>query len=267
MLPRDDYNLVHPVGSIRTLSVLLSQVVREVMKSILYVDSDRVMCDNTQTLLKKFGFDVETMCCIQDAYHRAENTAFSLIMVELSIGKDHGTTLIRQLRALGIITPIVVYTEYDTESYELSAFGAGADDYILKSTSIPRLLARIHAHLDREDRQEKRRPSTQRRIPIGRYVLDRQAHVIEGDGKVLKLTEIEMKVLDLLSMDFNRIYPVPEILEKVWGRDFRKSEDRLHAAVKRLRKKLEDQCGVKRLVETYHGRGFKLNEEAVAQEA
>ena len=235
------------------------------MKSILYVDSDRVMCDNTQKLLKKFGFNVETMCCIQDAYHRAENSAFSLIMVELSVGKDHGTTLVRQLRALGLITPIVVYTEHDRESYELSAFGAGADDYIPKSTSIPRLVARIHAHIDREDRREKRRPSIQRRIPIGRYVLDRQAHVIEGDGKVLKLTENETKILDLLSMDFNHVYPVPEILEKVWGRDFRKSEDRLHAAVKRLRKKLEETCGVKGLVETHHGRGFKLNEQSVAQ--
>jgi DNA-binding response OmpR family regulator len=235
------------------------------MKSILYVDSDRVMCNSTQTLLKKFGFNVETMCCIQDAYLRAENSAFSLIMVELSLGKDYGTTLVRQLRAMGIITPVVVYTAQDDEIYELSAFGAGADDYIPKNTSIPRLVARIHAHIDREDRRETRRASVQRRIPIGRYVLDRLAHVIEGDDKVMKLTENETKILDLLSMDFDRIYPVPEILEKVWGRDFRKSEDRLHAAVKRLRKKLEEKCGVKGLVETHHGQGFKLNEQAVAQ--
>jgi len=234
------------------------------MKSILYVDSDRVMCDSTQTLLMKFGFNVETMCSIQDAYDRAEHSAFSLVMVELSVGKDHGATLIRQLRAMGIMSPIVAYTEHDRESYELSAFGAGADDYIPKSTSIPRLVARIHAHIDREDRRETRRASVQRRIPIGRYVLDRLAHVIEGDNKVMKLTENETKILDLLSMDFDRIYPVPEILEKVWGRDFRKSEDRLHAAVKRLRKKLEETCGVKGLVETHHGQGFKLNERAVA---
>src|ERR1700722_4232037 len=185
------------------------------MKSILYVDSDRVMCESTQALLKKFGFNVETMCCIQGAYHRAEHSAFSIVMVELSVGKDHGATLIRQLRAMGIITPVVVYTEHDGESCELSAFGAGADDYIPKSTSIPCLVARIHAHIDREDRRETRRASVQRRIPIGRYVLDRLAHVIEGDDKVLKLTEKETKILDLLSMDFNHVYPVPEILEKV----------------------------------------------------
>ena len=235
------------------------------MKSILYIDSDRVMGESTQRLLEKFGFNVETMCCIQDAYDRVESTAFSLIMVELSVGKDHGITLVRQLRGLGIVTPVIIYTEHDSESFELAAFGAGVDDYILKSTSIPRLLARIHAHLDREDRREKRRPSIQRQIPIGRYVLDKQARVIEGDDKVLKLTENETKILDLLSMDFNRVFPVSEILERIWGRDFRKSEDRLHAAVKRLRKKLEATCGVKGLLETHHGRGFKLNEQIVAQ--
>jgi DNA-binding response OmpR family regulator len=235
------------------------------MKQILYVDSDRVMSENTQKLLEKFGFNVETICHIQDAYDRAESTAFSLIMVELSVGKEHGTTLIRQLRALGIITPIVIYTEQDRDTCELSAFGAGADDYIPKGLSTPLLVARIHAHIDREDRREKRRFSIQRRIPIGRYVLDREARVIEGDGKVLKLTENETKILDLLSMDLNHVFPVPEMLEKIWGRDFRNSEDRLHAAVKRLRKKLEETCGIKSLVETCHGRGFKLNEHAVAQ--
>src|SRR5580698_3651155 len=205
------------------------------MKTILYVDSDRCRCEYAQKLLEKFGFSVQSFQCIQDAYYRAEVTAFSLVIVEINIGKDHGITLIRQLRALGIVTPIIVFTEYVEENYQLAAFGAGADDYIPRSTSIPIFVARIHAHIDRETRREKRRPSSQRKVPVGHYVLDRQARTFEGDGKFLQLTKIEAKILDLLAMDLNRVYPVPEILEKVWGRDFRRSEERLHAAVKRLR--------------------------------
>lgn len=49
------------------------------------------------------------------------------------------------------------------------------------------------------------------------------------------------------------------------GRDFRRSDDALHAVVKRLRIKLEQQCGLNGLVENYYGRGFKLNEQVAAQ--
>jgi DNA-binding response OmpR family regulator len=158
-----------------------------------------------------------------------------------------------------------MYTALDGESYETSALAAGADDYILKKTSIPRLIARIHAHLDRETRREGRKPSTQRRISIGRFILDREARVLEGDLKVLKLTEKETKLLDLLSSNPDHIYAVPKILERVWGHDYRKSEDALHAMVKRLRQKIEQEWGMKGLVDNCHGRGFKLNLQVVAQ--
>ena len=234
------------------------------MKSILFVDEDAISREGVQKLLKRFGFHVETVGCIDDAYQRAENTSFSLILVELSLGKDHGTTLVRQLRAMGIASPIVIYTDHDTEMYQTSALDSGADDYILKTTSISLLIARIHAHLRREDRREGRKSSTQRRISIGRFVVDRDARVLEVDDKVLKLTEKETKIFDLLAQNPSRVFPVPEILEKVWGRDFRKSDDALHAVVKRFRKKLEQECGVKGLIENYHGRGFKLADEPVA---
>jgi DNA-binding response OmpR family regulator len=205
------------------------------MKSILLADDDALFCSSFQKLLKRFGYQVETVGCIDDAYHRAENTAFSLILVELNLGKEHGIILVRQLRALGIASPIAMFTMHDSELYETASLDAGADDYILKGMS------------------------------IGRLVLDRQARVLEADDRVIKLTEKETAILDLLSRNPRRIFPIPEILEKVWGRDFRKSEDALHAVLKRLRKKLEQECGVTGLVENYHGRGFRLAEQIVSQ--
>jgi two-component system, OmpR family, lantibiotic biosynthesis response regulator NisR/SpaR len=127
-----------------------------------------------------------------------------------------------------------------------------------QTTSIPLLVAKLHAHLQREERREGHKPSSQRRVPIGRCVLDREAHVLEIGDKILKLTEKETKFLDLLSNHPTRVFPVRVILEKISGRDYLMSEDALHAMVGRLRKKLEKEGAIKGLIENQHGRGFKI---------
>jgi DNA-binding response OmpR family regulator len=234
-------------------------------QSILLVDNDVPTCDRYQKLLKRYGYHVEIVRCIDDAYYRAENTPFSLILIEVSLGHEDGTLLVHQLRALGISTPIVMFTNHDSEMFETAALYAGADDYILKASSIERLTSRLAAHIRREERREGRKPTTERRIPIGRLVLDRQARVLEGDDRSLKLTEKETAILDLLSRNPRHIFPISEVLERAWGSDFRKSEDALHAVLKRLRQKLEQEYGIKGLIQNYHGRGFRLAEQIVSQ--
>jgi DNA-binding response OmpR family regulator len=230
----------------------------ESKKSILLVDDEPLTCESFQALLRKFGYQVETAGCLETGYARAESNRFSLILVDLMLGRDHGTTLVHQLRALGIATPIVILSAHDSEYYQTDALKSGADDYIVKTTSIPLLIAKLHAHLQREERHEGHRPSSLRRVPIGRCVLDREAHVLEIGDKILKLTEKETKFLDLLSNHPTRVFPVRVILEKISGRDYLMSEDALHAMVGRLRKKLEKECGIKGLIENQHGRGFKI---------
>jgi DNA-binding response OmpR family regulator len=230
----------------------------ESKKSILLVDDEPLTCESFQALLRKFGYQVETAGCLETGYARAESNRFSLILVDLMLGRDHGTTLVHQLRALGIATPILILSAHDSEYYQTDALKSGADDYIVKTTSIPLLIAKLHAHLQREERQEGHKPSSQRRVPIGRCVLDREAHVLEVGDKILKLTEKETKFLDLLSGNPTRVFPVRGILEKISGRDYLMSEEALHAMVGRLRKKLEKECGIKGLIENQHGKGFKI---------
>jgi DNA-binding response OmpR family regulator len=238
------------------------------MKSILFVDDDALTRDSVQKLLKRFGFVVETADSIDAAYLRAEQAAFSLILVDLLVGRENGTNLVRQLRALGIMAPIVIYSAHDSEYYQTGALDAGADDYILKTISIPLLISRLHAHIRREERRNGRNtPGARRRVAIGQCVLDRGAHVLEVGEKILKLTEKETRIVDLLASDPSRIFPQREILEKVCGRDYLMSEDALQAILGRLRKKLEKECDLKGLIENQHGRGFRLVERVAAEMA
>ena len=228
--------------------------------------NDVPTCDRYQKLLKRYGYHVEIVRCIDDAYYRAENTPFSFILIEVSLGHEDGTLLVHQLRALGISTPIAMFTNQDGEMYETAALYAGADDYILKTVSIERLTSWLAAHIRREERREGRKPTTARRIPIGRLVFDPQARVVDGDDKTLQLTKKETAILELLAREPRRIFPTSEILACAWGYgDFRKSEDSLHAVLKRFRQKVEQEYGMKGLIQNYHGKGFRLAEQIVSQ--
>lgn len=236
------------------------------MKSILFVDDDVQWCASIQKQLKRFGYEVETVSSVEAAYQRVRENVFSLILVDLMLGKEDGTTLVCQLRAGGVHTPIAMYSVHDSEIYETAALRLGADEYILKTVSISRLAARIHANLAREERRAGYKPSMQRRVAVGRFVLDREAWVLESEGKIVKLTPRETMLIDLLSQDPKRTVPFKELMDKLWGpKDLRKSEKALHAVIKRLRQKLEKNAAAKNLIENNHGRGFRLSELAIAQ--
>lgn len=237
------------------------------MKSILFVDNDRLTRESVQSLLRRFGYEVETVGTIDDAYQRAETTEYALILVELCLGKDHGTTLVRQLRALRIGAPIAIYTALDNEMYEAAAFDAGADDYIVKSASVDRFIARIEAHIRREGRRDGWKPTSKRRMAMGRAVLDRDAHVLELDGKVVKLTVRETRILDLLVGEPHRFIPAREILKRVWSGSSVASEDAVHGVLKRLRRKLDQECALHGLIEGLHGKGYRLDGKVLALSA
>jgi DNA-binding response OmpR family regulator len=186
-------------------------------------------------------------------------------LIDLCLGTDHGILLIKQLRALKITAPIVVWTAHDPVLFEPRSLDAGADCFIAKDTAPECVISRINAHLRREEWRDGWKPASNRRLSIGRAVLDREVHALEIDGQVIKLTKRETSILEMLSSDPNRIFSARDILRNIWGPSSLQTEEAVHSVVKRLRKKLDEECGVRGLIENQHGRGFKLQEQSLLQ--
>ena len=89
----------------------------------------------------------------------AQAARFDAILVEFNLRSEHrahprtgnGLQVVRQLRALEIKVPILIFTAMKGELYETASLDAGADDFILKSTSIPSLVSRLRAHIRRHE--------------------------------------------------------------------------------------------------------------------
>lgn len=246
----------------------------ELMNSILLIDSEPVAAAALRSTLMRFGFEAEWAECGQAAHAWLRTRPFDLILVEFDLsprpdgepvpepaksaaGHWSGTGLVRELRAAGVMSPILVHTVLEGELYETASLDAGADDYIVKKLPFSVLLSRLHAHLRRRERDLGVAARTERRVPIGRFTLDRKTRILLAQEKPVHLAQREMRLLEQLASSPARIFSPEEILESVWGNHIRRSLPALSALLRRLRQKMAKN-GLPDPVENVRGRGFRL---------
>jgi DNA-binding response OmpR family regulator len=131
------------------------------MNSILLVDDETVICAEFARALERLGFEVETAPTVESGLSRAEKARFDAILVEFNIRSDrpahsrsgNGIQFVQQLRALEVSAPILMFTAMSGELYETASLDAGADDFIPKTTSTPRLVSRLRAHIGRQEQE------------------------------------------------------------------------------------------------------------------
>lgn len=244
------------------------------MNSILVVDSEMVPAVALRSNLTQFGFAVEVADSGKAAHAWVKKAEFDLVLTEFdlsprpgakrtveparsAIGCWSGTGLIRELRASGTTSPILVHTVLEGELYETASLDAGADDYIIKRAPVSILLSRLHAHLRHRERDLGLAAKTERRIAIGRFTLDRKARVLLADEKPITLAQREMKLLEKLASSPSRVFSPNEILDDVWGQHIRRSVPALSGVLRRFRQKMASN-GLPDPVENVRGRGFRL---------
>jgi DNA-binding response OmpR family regulator len=127
------------------------------MNSILLVDDETIICAEFARTLEGLGFKVGVAPDVESGLSCAEAAQFDAILVEFNLRSErhshprtgNGLQLVRQLRALDVIAPVLMFTAMEGELYETASLNAGADDFILKTTSIPSLASRIRVHIRR----------------------------------------------------------------------------------------------------------------------
>jgi two-component system OmpR family response regulator len=131
------------------------------MNSILLVDDETVIGAEFARTLDGLGFKVEVAPTVESGLACAQTAHFDAILVEFNLRSErrahprtgNGLQLVRQLRALKVTAPVLIFTAMEGEFYETASFDAGADDFLLKTTSIPSLVSRLRAHIRRHQQE------------------------------------------------------------------------------------------------------------------
>ncbi len=178
-----------------------------------------------------------------------------LVVLDINMPLASGFQVCEAIRTRSKV-PIMMLTVRGEEEDLVKALELGADDYLTKPFSPRTLLARIKALL--------RRAGVETSAPLaaGRIALDVQEHTVRiGEAEPVRLTKLELRLLQMLLANAGRTVTSDRLLIQVWGH--RNSGDRqlLKQLVHRLRQKIEVDPAAPRWLQTSAGSGYKLTTE------
>ncbi len=153
--------------------------------------------------------------------------------------------------------PILIVTARSSEGDKLLGLEIGADDYITKPFSTAELVARVRALLRRSTGTV-----TERVLEIGALRVDPARRTLERDGALVPLTTLEFDLLYFLASRAGRVFTREALMEQVWGSDRVVDDRSIDSLISRVRRKLEQDPGNPKYLQTVWGAGYRFAEDA-----
>ena len=218
---------------------------------ILLVEDDPTLSQIMQRSLSEAGHHVDPAMSLEQARYLWRIQALDAVLLDLSLPDGHGLQALREARARGDSTPVLILTARNRTEERIAGLDAGADDYLGKPFDLAEVEARLRALV-------RRRLDLHDQARIGRLLLDRRARRFFLDGEALELPAREFEVLWELMTPPGRVISKSILSDKLSGFDDALGANALEAFVSRLRKKL---MGSGANIRTLRGLGYLLEAE------
>jgi two-component system response regulator MprA len=229
---------------------------------ILVVEDDTAVRDSLARTLRFQGYQVDTAqdgLAALDVVRAGEPDA---MVLDVSMPRMDGLETCRQLRAGGVVVPVLMLTARDSVGDRVAGLDAGADDYLVKPFALQELLARIRALLRRSalSTVATEEEAGEDLLTFADVRMDPATREVWRGGRALKLTRTEFGILEAFLRHPRQVLSRTALFEQVWGYDFGEASNSLHVYLGYLRRKLEADGG-DRLLHTVRGVGFVLRED------
>jgi two-component system KDP operon response regulator KdpE len=224
---------------------------------LLVVEDELPMRRFLRASLASHGFRVIEAPSAREALALATSHNPDLVILDLGLPDADGLEVTRALREWSA-TPIIVVSARGREDDKVLALDAGADDYLTKPFGVNELLARIRVGLRHAQRAAA--GSGEPTISVGPLTIDLPRHRVEMEGREVRVTPLEFKLLALLARNAGKVLTHRQILTEVWGPAHAGQTHTLRVHMADLRKKLEREPARPRLLLTEPGVGYRMAE-------
>ncbi len=222
---------------------------------VLVVDDEPPIRAIVRGFLEREGFTIAEAADGPGAVEASRTFVPDVIVLDIMLPGFDGIEVLRRIRAFS--DPLVIFLSARTEEVDrIVGLRVGGDDYLTKPFSPGELVARVQA-LARRRRQP---PADDRNgvIRSGDLAIDpARRDVTIGEAHV-DLTTLEFAILEALARDPGVVLTRQQLLDAAWGIDFLGDEHALEVHIANLRRKLGDDPGRPRFVETVRGVGYRL---------
>jgi DNA-binding response OmpR family regulator len=222
---------------------------------ILVVDDEPAIVDAVTYALRASGFEVDTFGDGESALEAAlSKDGYDVLVLDVRLPGLSGIEICRRLRSESDV-PILILTAMDAEVDRVLGLEAGADDYVTKPFSVVELVSRVRAILRRRELDRAAGGAVRR---VGSLELDVNRHEVRIDGRTIRLTPSEFRLLALLAQEPERVYTRREIMQHLWDSTYVGDQRACDIHVSNLRRKIEDTPGRPQRLVTIRGVGYRL---------
>jgi len=216
---------------------------------ILIIEDEVDIADTLKIYLEKQGFAVDVKYDGNTGFSALRLNQYDCCILDLNLPGKDGMEIIHDIREVGNIVPVIMLTARSQIYDKLDGFRHGADDYITKPFHLAEVLARIEAVIRRFSDNKNHS------LYLEDYeIIPTQNRVIK-DSRNIKLSTKEMRLLEYLIRNKNRIISAEELLEHVWDDSVDMFSDTVKTHIKTLRKKIDPN---KNIIKTVKGKGYGI---------
>ena len=223
-------------------------------QKILVVDDDKHIAELISLYMMKEGYETQEIYDGKEAAAAVEDFQPDLILLDLMLPGVTGEKLIEETRKVSTV-PIIVISAKGQED-KLNVLKSGADDFISKPFDVEEVEVRVQSLL-RRSRDFSAATAGEKKLTLGKLVLDPESREAEVDGKPLTLTAREFDILALLLRHPNKVFTRQNLFEIVWGEDYLGDDNTMNVHVSNLRSKLQKLDPEGEYIATVWGVGFK----------
>jgi DNA-binding response OmpR family regulator len=216
---------------------------------ILIIEDEADIADTIKIYLEKQGYAVDVKYDGNTGFSALKLNQYDCCLLDLNLPGKDGMEIINDIREAGNIVPVIMLTARSQIYDKLDGFKHGADDYMTKPFHLAEVVARIEAVIRRFSDNKSHS------LYLEDYeIIPTQNRVVKGN-KMIDLSTKEMRLLEYLVRNQNRIIPAEELLEHVWDDSVDLFSDTVKTHIKTLRKKIDPN---KKIIKTVKGKGYGI---------
>ena len=217
---------------------------------ILVVEDDKDLNRQLVEALEESGYVVDKAFDGEEGHFLGDTEPYDAVILDIGLPEMDGISVLENWRRDGRTMPVLILTARDRWSDKVSGIDAGADDYVSKPFHVEEILARIRALIRRAA------GIASPEIEIGPLRLDTKLSRVTMDGRLVKLTSHEYRLLSYLMHHQGKVISRTELVEHLYDQDFDRDSNTIEVFVGRLRKKISTD-----LIETVRGLGYRIQPE------
>ncbi|MFC3695003.1 response regulator transcription factor [Chenggangzhangella methanolivorans] len=212
---------------------------------ILIVEDEKAIADDVARALTAASYVVDVVSDGETGWFRAGTEAYCCIVLDLGLPRLDGLTVLKRLRAEGVLTPVLILTARGAWMERVEGIDAGADDYLPKPFQVEELVARVGALVRRAA------GVASSVIEVAGLRIDTRRLSVSRDGRSVELSSLEFRAINYLAHRKGCVVSQGELMEHVYGAEREPDSNAIEVLIGRLRRKVGAEA-----IATRRGQGY-----------